>query len=256
MSGKAQQTSAHSEERSVLKETILSYIIGVILRVWYLFIRVERLEIPPETEALLRQKSGYILAGWHNQILSLTVHVSRYLKKKRKNMTTPLVSRSRDGELIYQTFLRFNMDSVRGSTSRGGAGALRNLLKKMRDGRIPIFTPDGPRGPLYILQPGVIQTAAMTGLPIVFFNSHFNRLHEFRSWDRHKFPAFGARQSIVYSQPFYVPKTLSETETESYRQKLELAMREQRAHVKSFYPETDSQNDDTTGPTEQRVSTL
>jgi lysophospholipid acyltransferase (LPLAT)-like uncharacterized protein len=188
-----------------MKDILLSYIAKVIIEVWFLFLRV-KVVIPPETEALIKNKQGFILAGWHNQILSLTYHVSKYLQKKRKLKTTPLVSLSKDGEIIYQTFLRFQMESVRGSTSRGAVGGLKSLLKALKEGRVPIFTPDGPRGPKYKLQPGVIQTAAMTSLPIVHFYSSLDQFYEFKSWDRHRFPKLFSRQIIEYSSPIYIPK--------------------------------------------------
>ncbi|MCE9499755.1 MAG: lysophospholipid acyltransferase family protein [Leptospira sp.] len=210
-----------------MKSKILSYLIRVILEFWYFFIRVEEIRIPPDTEKLFIQKSGFIFAGWHNQILSMTSHVSGYLQKKRGIVTTPLVSRSKDGELIYETFLRFQMKSVRGSTSKGGASALRGLLKKISQNCAPIFTPDGPRGPVYTVQPGVIQIASMTGLPIVMFNTVFDRYYEAKSWDKQRFPKFGARHYIDYSEPMFVPKGIREEEFQKYCNILETKMKEQ-----------------------------
>ncbi|MCX7999693.1 MAG: lysophospholipid acyltransferase family protein, partial [Leptospiraceae bacterium] len=123
-----------------------------------------------------------------------------------KLKVTPLVSHSKDGEYIYETFLRFGMESVRGSSSRGGAAGFRALLKTLKEGRVPIFTPDGPRGPLYKLQEGVVQIAQITGLPVVYFNSIYDRYYEFKSWDKHRFPKLFAKQWILYSEPFYVSK--------------------------------------------------
>lgn len=188
-----------------MKQKIISYIVSWIIKFWNLTIRVE-LIIPEETEKVISENNGFILAGWHGQILSLTYHCSKYLLNKRNIKLTPLVSFSKDGEYIFETFLRFGMESVRGSSSRGGAGGLRALLKTMKEKRVPIFTPDGPRGPIYKLQPGVIQIASMTGVPILSFYSVFDRYHEFKSWDRHRFPKLFSKQTIVYSLPIYIPK--------------------------------------------------
>lgn len=195
----------YSQKALPMKDKLLSYLASFIMRFWFLSIR-KTVEIPPETEKLIAEHGGFILAGWHNQIMSLTTHVSSYLQKKRKVYTTPLVSLSKDGELIYQTFLRFQMESVRGSTSRGGAAGFRALLKAIKQGKVPIFTPDGPRGPLYKVQEGVVQSAALTGLPIVTFYSVFDKYYQFKSWDKHRFPKFMARQWIVYSKPIHIPK--------------------------------------------------
>lgn len=175
------------------------------MKFWNLFIKVEII-LPEATDKVIQENKGFILAGWHNQILSLTYHCSNYLQKKRGIRVTPLVSHSKDGEYIYETFLRFQMHSVRGSSSRGGANGFRALIKSIKNSNVPIFTPDGPRGPKYKLQPGVVQIAAMTGLPILCFYSVYNRYHEFKSWDRHRFPKLFSKQIIVYSEPIYIPK--------------------------------------------------
>jgi len=206
-----------------LKLTLTSWLIRIALGTWFLFIR-KRIVLPEQTEALIAAHGSFILAGWHNQILALTVHVSKYLQKKRGLKVTPLVSLSKDGDLTYQTFLRFNMHSVRGSTSKGGAAGMRAVLKAVKEGCIPIFTPDGPRGPVYEVQPGVTQAAAFMKVPIVAFHSAFDRVHEFpRSWDKHVFPRIFARQTIVYSEPQFISKT---EDAEAARARLQTIMRE------------------------------
>ncbi|MFZ5875323.1 MAG: lysophospholipid acyltransferase family protein [Nitrospirota bacterium] len=77
-----------------------------------------------------------------------------------------LISRHRDGELISRTIRSFGFSSIRGSTTRGGAVALRGLIRSGRAGRDLGVTPDGPKGPRAIAQPGVVALAKATGLPI------------------------------------------------------------------------------------------
>lgn len=210
-----------------MKPKIIAVIVSYILKFWNLFIRVEII-IPEETEKIISENNGFILAGWHNQILSLTPHCSNYLQKKRNIKVTPLVSHSKDGEYIYETFLRFGMESVRGSSSRGGAAGLRALVKTIKENRVPIFTPDGPRGPIYKLQPGVVQIASMTGVPVLCFYSIYNRYYEFKSWDRHRFPKFFSKQIIIYSKPIYIPKLDGEESLEINRKILEDIMISQK----------------------------
>ena len=215
-----------------MKQKIISYIVSWILKFWNLTIRVE-LIIPDETNKVISENNGFILAGWHNQILSLTYHCSKYLQKKRKIKVTPLVSFSKDGEYIFETFLRFGMESVRGSSSKGGAGGLRALLKTIKEKKVPIFTPDGPRGPIYKLQPGVVQIASMTGVPILSFYSIYDRYHEFKSWDRHRLPKLFSKQTIIYSLPMYVPK--GEEGLEDGMKKVEEIMLSQISELKNKY---------------------
>lgn len=208
-----------------MKYIIVSYIAKFLLSIWFLFIRKQEYFVPESTEKFLKQRNGFIFAGWHNQILSLTRHVAYYLQRDRDIILTPLVSLSKDGEFIYQTFLRFKMESVRGSTSKGGSAALRQLLKAIKDGRVPIFTPDGPRGPRYKVQSGVIQIASLTKLPIITFYSRFDEYYEFKSWDRQRFPKFFAKEWVDYSEPFYIPEKIENYD--DYALELEKRMLEQ-----------------------------
>ncbi|MBK6608571.1 MAG: lysophospholipid acyltransferase family protein [Leptospiraceae bacterium] len=212
-----------------MKYIVVSHIVKFILSFWFLFIRKQKYFVPEETEKYLKQKNGFIFAGWHNQILSLTRHVAHYLQRDRHILLTPLVSLSKDGEFIYQTFLRFKMESVRGSTSRGGSTALRQILKAIKEGRVPIFTPDGPRGPALKVQTGVIQMASLTRLPIITFYSKFDEYYEFKSWDRQRFPKFLAREWVDYSEPFFVPEKIENYE--EYALELEKRMIEQMSRL-------------------------
>jgi lysophospholipid acyltransferase (LPLAT)-like uncharacterized protein len=111
-----------------------------------------------------------------------------------------MVSQSWDGELTSRTLDRLGIDTVRGSSSRGGAAALRDALRRAREGSDLTFTPDGPRGPLRVVQPGVVVAAAITGMPVVTTALAANRARTLRSWDRMLVPLPGSRVDIVYGE--------------------------------------------------------
>src|SRR5256712_14112562 len=79
---------------------------------------------------------------------------------------TVLVSRSRDGEIVARYLSRFGLDSVRGSTSRGGREAGRALGAAVRRGRGTAAAPDGPRGPRAPPPPGAVPPAALPRGPL------------------------------------------------------------------------------------------
>ncbi|HKN85336.1 MAG TPA: lysophospholipid acyltransferase family protein [Nitrospiraceae bacterium] len=111
-------------------------------------------------EDLYREGKHIILAFWHGRQLMIPLaYFGRELHV--------LISQHRDGELISQVMSRFGYDFVRGSSTRGGSTALRQLIKVGRSGSDIAITPDGPKGPRYVAQPGVIQIAKVTGLPIL-----------------------------------------------------------------------------------------
>jgi lysophospholipid acyltransferase (LPLAT)-like uncharacterized protein len=111
-------------------------------------------------DALYREGRHIILAFWHAQQLMIPIGY-------RGMGSHVLISQHGDGEIIARIIARFGHEAVRGSSTRGGAGALRALIKLGRSGRDVVVTPDGPKGPRHVAKLGVIQLAKATGLPIV-----------------------------------------------------------------------------------------
>lgn len=111
-------------------------------------------------DALYREGRHAILAFWHAQQLMM-------LHGYRGAGTQMLISQHGDGEIIARIIARFGHQTVRGSSTRGGATALRALIKLGRSGWDLGVTPDGPKGPRQVAKLGVVQLAKATGLPIV-----------------------------------------------------------------------------------------
>ncbi len=111
-------------------------------------------------EARWRRGENAIFAFWHGH--QLMMPVGPY---GGRGMGV-LISRHADGELIARTIRAFGFEAVRGSTSRGGARALREMIAMANRGADLAVTPDGPRGPRGIVKRGVIEMARQTGLPI------------------------------------------------------------------------------------------
>ncbi len=101
-----------------------------------------------------------IIAFWHSRQIMMPLCYGG-------SRLAILISRHRDGELIHRIVRRFGFDTVRGSTTRGGAQALRQLVRLGRSGADLAVTPDGPKGPRCVAQAGVVELAKLTGLPIV-----------------------------------------------------------------------------------------
>jgi len=104
-----------------------------------------------------------IFAFWHGRMLMIPVARRMLLPGKPFSV---MVSRHKDGELISRTVARLDIESSRGSTTRGGAAALKDIIRLARKGYNIVFTPDGPKGPRYAVQMGAIQAALATGLTI------------------------------------------------------------------------------------------
>ena len=146
-----------------------------------------------------RRGERFILAFWHRHLLLMPYSY-------RGKRISVLVSQSQDGELIARTVARLGIDSSRGSSSRGGAAGMRSILRKAAEGWDIAFTPDGPRGPLREVQPGVILAAAATGLPIQPVALAATRRKELRSWDRFVVPMPFSTVHFVYGEPLAVER--------------------------------------------------
>ncbi|NIR33344.1 MAG: lysophospholipid acyltransferase family protein [Desulfuromonadales bacterium] len=186
-----------------------------IIRALRLTIRAEFVgeEIPA---SFWKRSEPVILAFWHDQLLLM-------VKGYRGPGARILISASKDGELIARTMEQFGQGAVRGSSSRGGKAAFREMMDLARQPFDLVFTPDGPKGPRHEVKMGVVQLARLTGRPVIPMAFACSRGHRFSSWDRFLLPFPFSRG--VYS--FGEPLTYEKTETaEQFRKRLQTAMEE------------------------------
>ena len=162
----------------------------------------------------IKKYGSVIVATWHKNIF-----FSIWLL--RNNDLTALISSSEDGEVIYDVFSKFGYKGVRGSTTRGGIPALKQLIKLLEKKTSVAITPDGPLGPPEKIQSGVILLAKYSGVPIIPWHYEAGSQWRLKSWDRHKIPK--PFTTIVEScgDPFFVPKDLSSEEVQKFCEKLE-----------------------------------
>ena len=147
-----------------------------------------------------------IYAVWHGRIVMMP-WLNAWLRRTRgARRAAVLASRSRDGEIVSRYVARFGLATIRGSSSRGGAGALRQLVATVRAGEDVAVVPDGPRGPRRQLQPGVVTLAALTGAPIVPLAFAARPAHRLASWDEQLVPWPFARSVLVFGETIAVPR--------------------------------------------------
>jgi len=167
-----------------------------------------------------------IFAIWHNRLALALVLYRRYVAQRdASRRLAALVSASRDGGMLARVLELFRVEPVRGSSSRRGAAALRELVKWGGEGYDLALTPDGPRGPRYQVQEGVISTAQLTGLLIVPVSYHLQWKFTVKSWDRFQIPVPFARVQVVMGRPLRVPLAADAAGREACRQQLETELR-------------------------------
>ena len=163
-----------------------------------------------------------IYAIWHNRLsLSLVIY-RRYVQRYRPHRRmAAMASASRDGAFLARIIEHFGVEPVRGSTSRRGPQALRELVTYAEQGFDLAITPDGPRGPRYRLQEGVVALAQLTGLPIVPACYQLSRKIRAKSWDGFLIPLPFGRCDLTIGSPFHIPRDASVDEREDLRKQVE-----------------------------------
>lgn len=165
----------------------------------------------------------YIGALWHNRLLLLPFVIKRYLPARRG---AALISASRDGALLADLVERFKFQVVRGSSSRQGASAIRQLAEVIAGGRDVVITPDGPRGPAYELGQGIIFLAQQSGAEVVPINLEYSSYWRVKSWDRFILPKPFSSVRVIFGAPHRVAATTSNQDFERERLRLQNAMLE------------------------------
>ncbi|MGE5477034.1 MAG: lysophospholipid acyltransferase family protein [Bacteroidales bacterium] len=171
------------------------------------------------------QGKPFILAFWHGRLLMM-------MKIWRGGMPIHmLISGHRDGKLIARTSAHFGIDSIEGSSSRGGAQALRTIIRTLKGGNCIGITPDGPRGPRMHASAGMVNIARMSGCPIIpaCYSSTSRRL--LKSWDRFAITFPFSRGVFLWGEPIEVPKELDEAGLEAMRLKVQEIMVAQAAEA-------------------------
>jgi lysophospholipid acyltransferase (LPLAT)-like uncharacterized protein len=132
-----------------------------------------------------------------------------------------LVSASKDGALLAAVLGRFGVEQVRGSSSRRGPQALLELSSHAKRGYDLAVTPDGPRGPRYIVQNGVIALAQVTGLPIIPVTCNTQRKICLKSWDGFQIPLPFSRCELILNEPIFVSRQADQAKREEHRSELQ-----------------------------------
>ena len=152
---------------------------------------------------LLKGEESCIAVLWHGRMLTAVPQFSDVDARI-------LVSMSGDGQLAFDLLKRFGYGTLRGSSSKAGSRALREMIGSLRSSMTVTITPDGPRGPRHSVSRGPAFLARETGLPIVAVGFGVDRAWYLRSWDRFTIPKPFAKVAVSYAEPLRLPKDASD----------------------------------------------
>lgn len=167
------------------------WFLGLLLRTWG---RTLRLKIDPaQLATAVRPGPPMVFALWHNRLF-FTPRMLQLFRRDRP--VVGLVSASRDGAVFAKFASFLGVRTVRGSSSRLGREAVHSLIQALREGDDVVVTPDGPRGPMYDMKPGILLAARRANAPIVLVGIECPSCWMLRSWDRFRIPRPFARMTV------------------------------------------------------------
>lgn len=175
---------AVAQSDTALKPRVTGFLIGSFIR---LLTKTLRVRITDDSHLLSNPPGqGLIWMFWHNRMLIVPALYTRYTRKFRQ--AAVLTSASRDGAMLAAVMRQFGLSAVRGSSSRRGAQAMMECRRLLKQNYYIGITPDGPRGPLYNMQPGVIQLARLCAVPVVPITIEYEKAWRLKSWDKFFIP--------------------------------------------------------------------
>jgi len=171
---------------------------------------------------------NFLIAVWHGRIfLPVYVHRSQGI--------TVLVSQHWDGEMIARTIKMLGFKTVRGSSTRGGRRAFREMVSILKKGGNAANIPDGPTGPAYRMKPGTAFLAQRSGVPILPMSFAASSGKRFRSWDRFLLPLPFSKVIVTYGEPIYIPSHWTSKQVLAFIPKIEKRLTQVEKQADEFF---------------------
>lgn len=198
------------------------WLVAIAYRVLKIWSSTLRYELDDRGDLVNRPMTKRCIGSlWHNRLLLISIALKKFVPHRPG---AGLISASRDGDLVADLTERLGFKVVRGSSSRFGASAMLELASVLESGREVFLTPDGPRGPVYQLGPGIILLAQKTGAAVQPLNIEFSSCWRLKSWDRFILPRPFSTVRMIFGPEHHVRQTTTEEEFEHERLRLQDAM--------------------------------
>ena len=164
---------------------------------------------------LWKNNENFILCFWHGRLLMMPLS---WKKEKKINM---LISEHPDGQLISKTVKYFGINTIHGSTSKGGTKAIRNIIESLKSGQSVGITPDGPRGPKMKINSSIIKIASLTGFKILPLSCSVKNKFFLKSWDKFLVALPFGKGCFAWGEPLKIKKKITKEEDLKLSNKLE-----------------------------------
>lgn len=180
--------------KTFFRRYFLGLLVFIIYRTLYATWRIQYSESEAFKEAI-QKKEPLVLAFWHGDEIPL-------MSTSRRYRAAVLVSKSKDGEMMNTVIRLLGAQTARGSSSRSAVSGLKALVKLVKQGFTASFAVDGPKGPIYVVKPGVFEVAHLIHGKIAAGSSYADRAWHFpKSWNQAFLPKPFARIHICWLDP-------------------------------------------------------
>lgn len=168
----------------------------------------------------LKDGGRVLLCGWHQQFFAAIRHFKAY----KLYHPALMISQSKDGDIISDIAEKSGWHAVRGSSSRDGGRALKEMVRQLTFSGLGGHIVDGPRGPAGIIKAGVVSLARATGAVVVPFYITSDRAWYFNSWDHFMLPKPFAKVTLRFGELMDLSSGSSNEDFENHRARLQNIM--------------------------------
>lgn len=192
------------EKKRALLSFFLPFLISLLIRC--LLLTCKR-EVKLDKDSMKwSENNSVILAFWHGELL-MQPYSTKFFNQIKEYFV--LISDHFDGEIISKTMRYFKIDSIRGSSSKGGARALFSAIKKLEQSHTLIaITPDGPRGPYHSIADGIVFLAQKSNKPIIVIRAFYSKFWQMKSWDKFQIPKPFSKITYIMQPPLFIDKDI------------------------------------------------
>ncbi len=184
--------------------------------------RIEVVE-SKEFSQLQEQKKPMVFAHWHGDDPVVAFLIKPY------NVAI-MTSTSADGEMMDRIVRLFGAETVRGSSTRGGVGGLKGLIRLSRRGRVPSLAVDGPKGPRHVVKPGVFEISKILGASVCPVGVSISSKWVFeKSWNKVYLPKPFAKIVLYWGEPMASIGRKGDAKNTELLEQLALRLRESEA---------------------------
>lgn len=203
-------------KKRILAKIVPLLIVGII-RFLVLLTRFE-FQISRQCLQKLEKNEPFVVVFWHGELLFQPLLFQKFAKDKK---IWVLISKHFDGEIISNAVHYFGIQSLRGSSSKGGIKALQHAIEKIKQNDYVAITPDGPRGPYHSVADGVVLLAQKTQVPVVVVRIIYHNAWECKSWDKFKIPKPFSKVKFIIKEPFLLESMELEAARNCVKEKME-----------------------------------